>query len=315
MNSSYFQKIEDNFYNIIKNNNNLYNNFNFIIKYDFNILLYSKYGFPLDLLINEIIKKKYKLDFIYKKECTWDKSIIYYENYYFIEIDLMNPSLPKDYTFLTKFILHILKNKNISGLKHLIIIKHINILREYYSVLKILLESYASNAYFICTTYSISSIEAPIISRFTCFRIPLLKNDEIQYIFIKFFNKKLNKYLIENNSRNLIFCIFIANVEEKQPELITKEYCILNFPPLYNFITKFNKKKYNLDDIRTFSYNCFQYNIKIDDIISDILKIIPNLKNKTELISIGAELEHKLISTNRGREPIYIEALLCYILL
>ena len=57
MNSSYFQKIEDNFYNIIKNNDYLYYNFNFIINYDFNILLYSKYGFPLDLLIDEIIKK------------------------------------------------------------------------------------------------------------------------------------------------------------------------------------------------------------------------------------------------------------------
>ena len=227
----------------------------------------------------------------------------------------MNPSLPKDYTFLTKFILHILKNKNIIGSKHLIIIKHIDILREYYSVLKILLESYSNNAYFICTSYSISSIESPIISRFTCFRIPLFKNDDIQYIFIKFLNKKLNKHLIENNCRNLIFSIFIANVEEKQPELVTKEYCILNFPPLYNFITKFNKKKYNLDDIRTFSYSCFQYNIKIDNIISDIFKIIPNFKNKNELISIAADLEHKLVSTNRGREPIYIEALLCYILL
>ena len=315
-NESYYKLLEKNFKNIINDNDELLKIFKFIINYDNNILLYSTRGFPLDLLIDEILKEKYKLNKLIKTEKIWEKSVIYYENQYFFEIDLMNPSLPKDYSFLTKFILHILKNRNLTSNKHIIIIKHINILREYYSVFKILLESYSQNAFFICTTYSISGIEDPIISRFTPFRIRLFKNVEIQNIFNKYFDKPLNHNLITNSTRNLIFAVFIANIENSEPHLITKEFCTLNFPPLYDFIKNFNKKNYNLEKIRSLSYSCFQYNIKICDIVFDILKIInTNTKKKEEIIRIGADLEHKLLLTNKGREPIYIETLLCYILL
>tara|TARA_B110001450_G_scaffold25356_1_gene22357 strand:- start:8247 stop:9194 length:948 start_codon:yes stop_codon:yes gene_type:complete len=311
---SYNNIIQKNFKNIIYDNDELLKMFNFIINYDNNILLYSIHGFPLDFMIDEILKEKYKLKTLIKKEVLWDKSVTYLENQYFFEINLMNPSLPKDYSFLTKFILYILKNKNLNSSKHLIIIKHIDVMREYFSVLKILLESFSDNAFFICTTYSISGIEDPIISRFTSFKIRLFLNSEIQDIFNKYLNKPLNKHLIINQNRNLIFSLFIADVEINEPDLITKEFCTFNFPPLYDFIRNFNKKNYNLENIRNFSYNCFQYNIKLGDIILDVLKI-PNFKKKFEIIQIGADLEHKLVTTNKGREPIYIETLLCFILL
>lgn len=313
-NESYYNLIEKNFRNIIYNNDDLLRIFKFIVNYDNNILLYSIYGFPLDFFINEILKEKYKEKNLIKKEVIWEKSVLYFENQNFFEIDLMNPSMPKDFSFLTNFILHILKTKNITSKKHLIIIKHIDILREYYSVLKILLESYSHNAFFICTTYSISGIEYPIISRFTPFRLRLFTNSEIQNIFKKYLDKPLNKFIIETQNRNLIFALFIADIELKEPHLITKEFCTFNFPPLYDFIKNFNKKNFNLENIRIFSYNCFQYNITIKDIILDILKF-PNLKKKIEFLKIAQDLQHKLIITNKGREPIYIETLLCFILL
>lgn len=313
-NESHYDIIQKNFKNIIYDNDELLKIFNFIINYENNILFYSVYGFSLDFMIDEILKEKYKLKTLIKTEVIWEKSVTYLENQYFFEIDLMNPSIPKDYSFLTKFILHILKNKNLTSFKHLIIIKHIDVMREYFSVLKILLESFSNNAFFICTTYSISGIEDPIVSRFTPFKIRLFLNSEIQDIFNKYLNKPLNKHLINNQTRNLIFSLFIADVEINEPHLISKEFCTFNFPPLYDFIKNFNKKNYNLENIRNFSYNCFQYNIKLSDIVLDVLKI-PNLKKKTEIIQIGADLEHKLITTNKGREPIYIETLLCFILL
>jgi len=199
--------------------------------------------------------------------------------------------------------------------KHLIIIKHIDILRSSFSVLKILLENFSNNAYFICTTYSYSGIEYPIISRFTLFKIRLFTNLEIIQIFNKFFNKSLNKFLIRHDMRNILFAVFISDIELKEPELITYEFCTLNFPPLYDFIKNSNKKNYNLDKIRNFSYNCFQYNISIKDIILDFIKINNNNNKKCEIIKIAADLEHKLITTNKGREPIYIENLLTKILL
>ncbi len=311
---SYYNLVKKNFKDIIYDIEEYLRIFKFIKNYDNNILLYSVYGFPLDFFIDEILKEKFKLNNLIKTEVIWEKSVTYLENQYFFEIDLMNPSIPKDFSFLTKFIIHILKNKTISANKHLIIIKHIDILREYFSIFKILLESYSDNAYFICTTYSISGIEDPIISRFTAFRIRLFKNLEIQNIFKKYFDKPLNKFIIDNQSRNLIFALFIADIESKEPHIITKEFCTFNFPPLYDFIKNFNKKKYNLESIRNFSYNCFQYNITLKDIILDVLKI-PNLKKKIDIINYGTDLQHKLITTNKGREPIYIETLLCYILL
>ena len=311
---SYYNLIKNNFKDIIYDNEEFLRIFKFIKNYDNNILLYSVYGFPLDFYIDEILKEKFRLKNLIKTEIIWEKSVTYLENQYFFEIDLMNPSIPKDFSFLTKFIIHILKNKTITTNKHLIIIKHIDILREYFSIFKILLESYCDNAYFICTTYSISGIEDPIISRFTAFRIRLFTNLEIQNIFIKYLDKPLNKYIIENQNRNLIFALFIADIESKEPDIITKEFCTFNFPPLYDFIKNFNKKKYNLESIRNFSYNCFQYNITLKDIILDVLKL-PNLKKKIEIINFGTDLQYKLISTNKGREPIYIETLLCYILL
>ena len=96
------------------------------IKYDFNILLYSHIGFPLDLFIDELIKSKFNLTNINKKELLWNKNIIYYENQYFIEIDLNNPNISNDFSFLTEMILFIIKNKSIfNNTKHLIILKNI----------------------------------------------------------------------------------------------------------------------------------------------------------------------------------------------
>ncbi len=311
---SYYNLLENNFKNIIINNEKLYKIYNFISHSKNNILLYSVYGFPIELYLNEILKNKFNISKLGLSECIWEKNVYYNQNQYYFEIDLMNPLIPKDYSFLTKFILYILKSKNLTNSKHLIVIKHIDILREHFSVLKILLESFSDNAYFICTSYNISSIEKAIISRFTNFRIPLFSNNDIQYIFKNYLNKSLNNYLINDKSRNLIFCIFIADIEVKEPHLINKEFCTLNFPPLYSFIKDFNKKSYNLEKIRNFSYSCFQYNIKLKDLALDIIKVLPN-KNKIDIINIATELEYKLIQTNKGREPIYIETLLSYVLL
>jgi len=316
MNDIYFNKLKNNFLNIINDNYNLNYNFNNIVNNNFNFLIYSIYGFPIELLVDEIIKKKYNLNYINKIEYQWEKCINYYENPHFIEINLINPNITKNKESLTKFILNILKNKPITSDKHLIIIKNIDIFKEHFSVLKILLEIFSKNAYFICTTYKMSVIENAIISRFTNIRIPLFQNIEIQNIFDKYFNKKLNKYLIENNTRNLTFSIFISNVEDKEPHLINEEFCKLKYPP---FINIFNKKN-NIEDIRKISYNCFQYNVTIKDIISDwiIINKINNIKIKKsfdDIVKYASDLEHKLTYTNKGREAIFIELLLCHILL
>jgi hypothetical protein len=305
--------IEENFHDIIHHNKDLLLKFNFIKNYNNNVLLYSDNGFPLDFYINEIIKKKFNLNIIYKTENVWEKNINYYENKNFFEIDLMNPNFSKNYEVLTNFIAYLIKIKNIYNNKHLIIIKHIELLKDHFSILKILLEKYSENVFFICTTYKISNIEDAIKSRFTCFRISLFKTLEIDNIFKQYLNTNLNNFLIKSKCRNILFALFIYEVENREPHLITEEFCNLKFPPLYNFIKNFSKKKFNLEEIRKLAYNCFQHNITIYDIITDYIYI--NKKIDMDIINTASDLEHKLISTNKGREPIYIEALLCYILL
>tara|TARA_B110000858_G_scaffold2862_1_gene3318 strand:+ start:11257 stop:12183 length:927 start_codon:yes stop_codon:yes gene_type:complete len=305
--------IQNNFFSIIESKNELNNAFNFIIKYNYNILLYCNNGFPLDFFIDEIIKKKFNISTIFKTENIWGKNITYYENRFFFEINLINPNFSKNYELLTSFIGYLIKIKNIHNGKHLIIIKHIDLLKEQFSILKILLEKYSSNVFFICTTFKISTIEDAIKSRFTFFRIPLFKTCEIDEIFKNILNKKLNNFLLKSNCRNLIFSLFISEIEDKEPHLITEDFCNLKFPPIYNFIKKYNKKKNNLDDIRKMSYNCFQYNITIQDILHDYIYTVKKID--IDIIQKAADIEHKLNLTNKGREPIYIESFLCYILL
>jgi hypothetical protein len=304
----------DNFLNII-NEHNYYNKlFNFLTSYENNVLLYGSYGFPIDIFIDFILKKKYNSSVLYKTEHTWNKDFIYKYNKYFIEIDLLHPSMPKDLSQLSKFIISIIKNKNIYQERHLFIIKHIDRLnRNDYNSFRIILEQYSNNAYFICTTHKLDKIDIPVKSRFGMFRIPNFTHEEILNIFSTYFKYPLNQYLCEIKTRNIIKAIFISIIEQTEPHMITREFCIFNFPPIIEFVKSLDKKKNNLNNIKDFSYKCFQYNINISDITQDIIKLLPNNK-KANFIQFASDIEHKLILTNKGREPIYIEYLLTYLL-
>lgn len=301
-------KLKNNFKNII----NEIPEFNIIFQkyanYEYNLLLYSYTGYPIELLIDELIKIKFNIQILNKKELIWNKNVPYFENQYFFEIDLNNPNIPNDYSFLTEMILFIIKNKPVTGNKHLIILKNIDKLNEYAFAFRIILEKYYNNVYFICTTHKISKIESPIKSRFSLIRLRLFTNEEIKLIF----NKYLNSEQVITNNRNIIFCIFLSQVKINEPHLITNEFCNFNYPLIKNFL----ETKYDLYDIRQLSYKLSQYNLSIMDITNDFMKIYKNNNMKLiELINIAANVDYILTVSNKGREPIYIENLLCQILI
>jgi len=282
---------------------------NFSVKSNNNCLFYSYNGFPFDLFIDNIIKKKFNINQIYRKENIWNKTIIYNENQYFFEIDLNNPNMPKKLNSLTDMLLFIIKSKAITSNKHLIIIKNIDKLEEYFFAFRIILERYYHNCYFICTTNMINKIELPIKSRFSLFRIRLFTTEEIKNIFNKYLNIKLNDNLIKNNCRNIFFSIFIAQTEIYEPNLITEDFCNFNYPPIKKFINS----NYSLNDIRQLSYKYSQYNLTLKDLALDLLKI--NIKKYQLILNTSVELEYLFSYSNKGREPIYIETLLCQFLL
>lgn len=313
-------------FNVIINNNDYYSKwFQFLKDYSNNVLLYGAFGFPTDLFIDEVIRAKYNLQTLHKTECTWNKDIVYYHNPCFLEINLMHPSVNKNLAMLSKFLTTIIKNKNISNEKHCIIIKNIDMLdAQYYSSYRIILERFSNNACFICTAHSIDKIDVPVKSRFTLVRMPLFTHQEIINIFTKM-NVVLNSHLLaDKQMRNIIKAIYIAEIERTNSlnisnnndiVQVTAELCNMNFPPIVEFV---KTKPHTIHDIKTFAFKCFQYNIGIQDLVCDMLKIKGLLKSKVakiRLVKTATDIECKLKQAKKGKEPIYIETFLCQVFL
>jgi len=312
---SLWQEFSKSFKNIITNIEEYNKILNFAINYNNNMLFYSHIGFPFDLFIDELIKEKFNINHIYRNENIWNKTIVYNENQYFLEIDLDNPMMPKKLNCLKDMLLFIIKTRSVNLNKHLIIIKNIDKLDEYFFAFRIILEKYHNNCYFICTSNHISKIENPIKSRFSLFRFRLFTNEEIQIILKKYLNIELNKYLISNENiqgtRNIIFAIFISQTEINEPLLITEDFCNLNYPPLKKFL----ESKYDLNDIRQLAYKYSQYDLNIKELTLDLLKLNKKRGRELTIINNSIKIEKLLLESNKGREPIFIEALLNQLLI
>jgi hypothetical protein len=338
-----WDKLEEVFPDIIDNNKKYKLILDNILLSSNNKLLYTPIGFPIDIYLNRLLIRIFDIKGRFNKtEHIWEKSIIYIENQYYIEFDLQNPENIKNIEKITSYLLHIITSKNVKMKKHYIVIKHIDLLSELFYDFRIILEKYSHNVVFICTTHYITKVEKPIKSRFSTFRIPLFTFEEIQDIFSNYLNISMNDYLLETKTRNLVKAMFISEVERhpSSGEILTKDFIEFNFPPFVEFIKSYNKNKNNLDDIRGLSYKCCQYNVSISQIIQDFIKLVDygtyylnircshiqqyshnifddTMKNelKCEIIKIGMDIDYLLSQTNKCKEPLYIENLLCQLLL
>jgi hypothetical protein len=337
-----WDKLEEVFPLIIDNNNR----YKLILKHILislssnNKLLYTPIGFPIDSFLNTLLIHFFNIKQHFNNtEHIWEKCITYNENQYYIDIDLMNPENIKNIEKITSFLLHIISSKNVKMKKHYIVIKHIDLLSSLFCDFRIILEKYSHNVVFICTTHYITRLEPPIKSRFSTFKIPLFTFEEIQNIFSNYLNISMNDYLFETKPRNIVKALFISEIERhpSSSEVLTKEFVEYNFPPFVDFIKDYNKSKNNLDDIRMLSYKCCQYNISILQITQDFIRLVDlgtyyiniryNLceniindidikkKLKCEIIKIGTDIDYLLSQTNKCKEPLYIENLLCQLLL
>ena len=335
-----WDKLEEVFPNIINNNKKYKLILQNILLSSNNKLLYTPIGFPIDIYLNMLLKKIFNITYPFNKtEHIWEKSVTYIENQYYIEIDIMNPENIKNIEKITSFLLHIISSKNVKMKKHYIVIKQIDLLSSLFYDFRIILEKYSHNVVFICTTHFITKLELPIKSRFSTFRIPLFTFDEIEDIFSNYLNISMNDYLLEIKTRNIIKALFISEIERhpSSTDILTKDFVEFNFPPFVDFIKNYNKNKNNLYDIRSISYKCCQFNVSILQIIQDFIRLvdygtyylnirysytydidnIETIKNKLkfEIIKIGLDIEYLLTQTNKCKEPLYIENLLCQLLI
>ena len=108
---------------------------------------------------------------------------------------------------------------------------------------------------------------------------------------------------------------YIKLIDLNSEQLITSDFCEFNYP----LVKTFFDTKYDLNDIRQLSYKLSQYNLSIADIIRDLIKIYKEMnyndRKIMDIIDIGADIDYILTISNKGREPIFIENLLCQILI
>lgn len=265
-----------------------------------NVLMFSPVGFPLDLYLNYVATLKHST--FTKKECIFQKQVVYYETQHFIEIDFSHPCNRKLIDVVQTLIMTIVKNTCIHDDYHLIICKNIDFLDDPHAF-RVILERFNKNAKFLCTTTSLSKLEAPIKSRFFVVRIPLFTCEQIHEILSQIGGQH-NPHLVKTNCRNLIRCIAIADLQNKEYD--TSLVATYVYPPIKDFM---QKKTHDILVIRDFSNKVCAHGIPFPLFVKDLLLHVPETR-KRAFVQHSSDLEHKLAQTNGGRQPLYYELLL-----
>ncbi len=271
-----------------------------------NLLLYSVRGFPIDILIDNALREKFGK--FTKKELVWQKEFYYMETPYFFEIDVKHPSQSTNINQLSCFIKELIQHACIYEGRHIIIIKNIEYLFKFVNpyAFRVLLERFSKNAFFICTTYNISSLENPIKSRFLIIRFPLLKYEDIEEILI---NAKLKPYpkLKDDCCRNLFFATYISWVYTTNAYSVTDKFCSYRIPQIYEFFEEMPNP--SLQDIREFITKISSFDVTCADMTHDLLLYIEDDNYKMDFIHKAAEIDRLCASTEGYRKPLYLEFL------
>lgn len=270
----------------------------YLLRSGTNVLLYSVIGFPLDLFVNVVATRMFGP--FTKKECLLDKSVVYYETPFFIEIDFSHPQNKKSFDAIEDVIKSIVSTVCIHSESHLIICKNIDNITSMYAF-RVLLERFNKNARFLCTTYTVSAIEAPIRSRFMEIRIPLFTKEQVKCIMTQIGGTAdlCNDETI--NCRNILKYIAIVDLKSKGHDIsLTSKY---NYPLIKAFM---DKKSHTVLDIRDFANRVCTHCIPFSQVVVDLQL---HVADQYFFIERAAQLEHDLVTTNRGRKPLYFELL------
>ena len=280
-----------------------------------NILLYGAQGFPTELLwesalCNTVCAGKHYT----KKSIVWQKEVTYNETPYFFEVDLSHPQQPKDVDVFAAFLKDIVTHPCVHSGRHIMILKNIERLctRHNSGALRVLLERFSTNVLFICSTTRFSAIESPLTSRFTCYRVPLATNAELQAILGDGglnMPGGLSPYLIQNNCRDFYFAIYVCWLAQNMPDIVTKEFCTFHVAVLHECLAN---KKPSMSDLRTLTSKVCVHDASFAHITEDLLNIMSNNNNrqKYDLVHHAAEIDHMCATTDGYRKPLYVELLL-----
>lgn len=246
-----------------------------------NLVFLGARGFPIDLLVDYALRVRFgKLSGFQQQEITYNKTIPYTNAPgHFIIIDFANPNMPTCCSPLLDLVKQIVENRSLGVERRIIILKNIDCFIDK-QAFRILLENYSKSTLFVCTTYKIASIDAPIRSRLFHVRIPAPSIDELRSI-----GNLLSIDSINGRSRNLMS--FIAQQ-----------------PP----VAKLEKPK-TLQELRTLANQYTRSALPFRQVVIELAEHITKDHMKREFFTYAANIEHKLACTSGGRLPLHIEYL------
>lgn len=275
-------------------------------KADFpNIMLYGCEGFPHTTLWDIALQSKHGT--FLRKTCVWEKQWIYSETPYFFELDFMNPGQPKDIDSLADFFKEILQHPCIHATRHIFVLKHIDYLctRGYVYMLRVILERFAKNAWFLCTTYHISAIENPIRSRFLLMRIPLLTANLLQDVFARA-AIPLEDACKKHKITDLNVATFLSVMDTKLLPYPVEDFCKLHAPFLQDVL---KLPSPSIAQIRSVTQKLSVHGFTLSQITQDLLQYI-KASDADDFLHKAVKIEHMYVCTEKYRKPLYIELLL-----
>jgi hypothetical protein len=271
-----------------------------------NLLLYSTIGFPLDFLWEIALIERFGL--FNKTRCIWKKDVTYYETPYFFEIDLLYPHQTNNIEVFSEFIKDIIAHPCIHSSRHIIVLRSLEVFcdKRKSTALRVLLERYSKNVFFICTTYKICKMELPLLSRFLCIRTRIFTSEELETCFT-ILGRTYHPLITTCNSNNFYFALYISWLAENHPYEVTERLCSYQIPFFYDFLKE--NLTPSMDDIRKITQKISIHEGTFNMLVHDLLLFFNNSNDDIKMLitSYAAEIDSMCSTTESFRKPLYIE--------
>lgn len=196
--------------------------------------------------------------------------------------------------------------------------------------LRFLIERQVDSVRFIFMCHNISSLIHPLVSRFSCVRVPAPSEDEIKNVLVRV----KNQYKLEDFSKNAItriinycnditptpnnlklilqiFDLSIVNGKYRKYELNYESH--LNSLVDAITIQQNNVTLQLFEKIRESFYVLFTNNLETKDIFRLLIKKIikhPDISNKIKEKAIRSAAQYQLIAVNSNKDIVHLEAFL-----
>ena len=260
-----------------------------------NLLIYGASGMPMFPILNYLILAPLKrrlvdLKFQHSSFAFNASHMPYTETDAYLYIDMLHPDMPKDGDTLLEFLKTVLPSRCMHLHKHIVVLDNIDVLTgrdaAFAQVMRVLLERYSNNVWFVATTNRVAALEPPILSRFFAIRIPLPSTSEVAAIM-----RHLGQAPPQPATRNLTDALR-GPVDHRTAS---------QAPPLLRPTT--------LETVRLEAQRLIQVYAPLSQVALGIIQRAPE-KKRAALVERLANIEAQYHTRRKGRDIFFYEAML-----